>query len=415
MTVQRSVLPEAVRLTLELDGEVPYQHERLDNPSRLFFDLKGAAPVATLQDSVLTYPDDVLRQVRLGTSSATNTTRVVLDLDGVARYSVFTLYNPYRVVVDLERHQTAKRGPAVLPVSRPSATRAAVAPPPVPPAATARTAIRPAAPSKTVARQAELTLTLAPPMPVTTRPFVAEPPGARVVRETEVVRLAPETAIVSRDLEVAGKPVSQEALAAAPSGAVRSSGRAEAKPSARRAPLPKAPPASTTKTDTAAEELAAELARANGLSVAPPDSQATVTHAAAEGPSAVELSDVPSSASAAPVSPSANANGGFSLARQLGLGISRIVIDPGHGGHDPGAHDKGLSEAELVLDVVAAAREAAGEAAGRRGGPDPPQRRRSSRSRSEPRSPTGSRPTCSCRSTRTRAATSRRAASRPTS
>ena len=40
------------------------------------------------------------------------------------------------------------------------------------------------------------------------------------------------------------------------------------------------------------------------------------------------------------------------MARQLGLGVSRIVIDPGHGGHDPGAKGKGgVTEAELVLDV----------------------------------------------------------------
>jgi N-acetylmuramoyl-L-alanine amidase len=36
----------------------------------------------------------------------------------------------------------------------------------------------------------------------------------------------------------------------------------------------------------------------------------------------------------------------------LGLSVSRIVIDPGHGGHDPGAKGKGVDEAELVLDVA---------------------------------------------------------------
>jgi len=50
--------------------------------------------------------------------------------------------------------------------------------------------------------------------------------------------------------------------------------------------------------------------------------------------------------------PDRNATGGFSIARQLGLGVSRIVIDPGHGGHDPGAMGNGVSEAELVLDVA---------------------------------------------------------------
>jgi N-acetylmuramoyl-L-alanine amidase len=54
----------------------------------------------------------------------------------------------------------------------------------------------------------------------------------------------------------------------------------------------------------------------------------------------------------APAVPAANSNGKFSIARQLGLGISRIVIDAGHGGHDPGASAYGLQESDLVLDVA---------------------------------------------------------------
>jgi N-acetylmuramoyl-L-alanine amidase len=41
-----------------------------------------------------------------------------------------------------------------------------------------------------------------------------------------------------------------------------------------------------------------------------------------------------------------------SLIRALGLKINRVVIDPGHGGHDQGSSgQKGLIEKELVLDV----------------------------------------------------------------
>jgi N-acetylmuramoyl-L-alanine amidase len=58
------------------------------------------------------------------------------------------------------------------------------------------------------------------------------------------------------------------------------------------------------------------------------------------------------SAVIAPSPPARNSAGGFSIARQLGLGVSRIVIDPGHGGEDPGALGKGLTEANLVLDVA---------------------------------------------------------------
>lgn len=39
----------------------------------------------------------------------------------------------------------------------------------------------------------------------------------------------------------------------------------------------------------------------------------------------------------------------LSLAQQLGLGVRKIVIDPGHGGKDPGAIGHGLKEKDIVL------------------------------------------------------------------
>jgi N-acetylmuramoyl-L-alanine amidase len=43
---------------------------------------------------------------------------------------------------------------------------------------------------------------------------------------------------------------------------------------------------------------------------------------------------------------------GLSLAQQLGLGVRRIVIDPGHGGKDPGAMGNGLKEKDITLRVA---------------------------------------------------------------
>ena len=65
------------------------------------------------------------------------------------------------------------------------------------------------------------------------------------------------------------------------------------------------------------------------------------------GPPAASSAPLPT-----PVPPAANRTGNYSLARQLGLGARRIVIDAGHGGHDPGTiGPRGLQEKELVLDV----------------------------------------------------------------
>ncbi len=42
----------------------------------------------------------------------------------------------------------------------------------------------------------------------------------------------------------------------------------------------------------------------------------------------------------------------LSLAQQLGLGVRKIIIDPGHGGKDPGASAFGLKEKNIVLEIA---------------------------------------------------------------
>jgi len=42
----------------------------------------------------------------------------------------------------------------------------------------------------------------------------------------------------------------------------------------------------------------------------------------------------------------------LSLAQQLNLGVRRVVIDPGHGGKDPGASAFGMKEKDIVLQVA---------------------------------------------------------------
>jgi N-acetylmuramoyl-L-alanine amidase len=42
----------------------------------------------------------------------------------------------------------------------------------------------------------------------------------------------------------------------------------------------------------------------------------------------------------------------LTLAQQLGLGVKKIVLDPGHGGKDPGAMALGMKEKDIVLDIA---------------------------------------------------------------
>jgi len=203
--IRRDVLPDTLRITLELEREAMFHEERLSGPARVFIDLRNTQPVDALKDATIAFEGDVVRQARVGRQPDSGT-RVVFDLQGAGRYSVYSLYNPYRVVIDFERDPT---------------------------------------------------------------------------KDTKTPVLA------TKDTEATKPPV--------------------VAPVARAGANPAAP--------TSASKIAAP---------APP----------------------PPSAAAA------NAAGGFSLSRQLGLGITRIVIDPGHGGHDPGAQVRGLNEAELVLDIA---------------------------------------------------------------
>jgi N-acetylmuramoyl-L-alanine amidase len=210
--ITRTVLPEGIRVSIEMDRELLFRQERLENPKRVFFDLRGARPSPALLDATLRFSDDVVREIRLGRHPP-QTTRVVMDTEGIESFSVFTLYNPYRLIVDFRRG-AGSPAPAV------SSSAPAAAP------------------------------------VATSGPLKPEP-----IDETETV---PENDV----------------------------------------------------------------------------------------PAKVPLLSRPVRALPSPAVPATNSNGQFSLARQLGLGVSRIVLDPGHGGHDPGAKANGLSEAALVLDVA---------------------------------------------------------------
>src|SRR5437762_752143 len=102
--IRREVLSDAVRITIELDHEVAFHDERIPDPVRVFVDLPSTRPAPALLDKTLRFDGDtaIVRQIRIG-RHPNATTRVVLDAAGVSSYSVYPLYDPYRLVIDCVR------------------------------------------------------------------------------------------------------------------------------------------------------------------------------------------------------------------------------------------------------------------------------------------------------------------------
>jgi N-acetylmuramoyl-L-alanine amidase len=328
--IRRVVLPDAVRIVIELDGEVPTFHdERLANPVRVFVDLPATQTTPELVDRTIRFDSDadVVRQVRLGRHPNT-TTRVVVDAAGITSYSVYPLYSPYRLVIDFFR--------VAAPVTSAPATPAPVTPAPAVPAL-GRRVVAPAVGLLSPGSSP-------PPLPRDTPTPALQ--GRRIVGTTATVMprgSAPPA------LTPALAPPREIPLLPLPSTAIKT------RPIVIDAPMP--------------ASLSAALAAA-GVTKAAATTASTTTATAAAAPAPPRPAPLPAkpvaaaagtttTTTATPIAPAApvlppppNLAGGLSMARQLGLGVSRIVIDPGHGGHDPGGVVRGTTEAAIVLDVA---------------------------------------------------------------
>jgi N-acetylmuramoyl-L-alanine amidase len=129
----------------------------------------------------------------------------------------------------------------------------------------------------------------------------------------------------------------------------------EARPEPRKFDPPpvqhEAPPVAKT---LPSPPVLASVSRPAGVAPGPslrklPGPPATVATTTATVPvqTASRKSDLPEPKAAA-----RNASGERSLTRVLDLKLGRVVLDPGHGGHDAGTHGpSGLTEKDLVLDV----------------------------------------------------------------
>ena len=168
------------------------------------------------------------------------------------------------------------------------------------------------------------------------------------VKDHSVFYLQNPTAPGGRRARDAARRMASAAAAPAPPGPSRSSPAVDAVPRAaavarRRAGRPPRPSPASTRA-AAARGRGSRRRRRRDPSPAPrrppPRPRRDRGHRAAPAPARAAAARRPrrARAGAARAAPGANRAGSYSLARQLGLGARRIVIDAGHGGHDPGTH-----------------------------------------------------------------------------
>lgn len=230
------------RIVIPATRAVAYTHRLLEKkdgmPPRLLIDFADSLLAKDNKEPVA-IGDGLLRQVRSGQYTM-DTVRVVLDIESISDYKIFSLPDPFRVIVDVRGVKTVSRPRPEAPRSRPSV----------------RTALD--APAGTLVRGLGGT-------------FVA--PGA---------------------------------------------------------PRPGTAPSQTAGSTASTPEAGEEQTPAGIPNLTEQKKWAASGPEASGGGKAATLS----------------------LAQQLGLGVHHIVIDPGHGGKDPGAMDYGVKEKDVVLRLA---------------------------------------------------------------
>ena len=265
--------PNYTRIVISLEDEAKYQAVRLSRPDRIVFDLPGTRVSHTLAGKAFPVGNGFLQQIRVAQYKP-DVSRVVLDIEKIGDYTVFSLPNPFRLIIDIH-------GPHQLVATR---------------------------------------------SPVT--PLAA---GSAVAKsETAAPSNGTATGDASKPSNSAGDWQPFEAPAANPE---QSAGQA--------AESVRSPASGRVKEDDLSRPAGAPPTYASNHASLPPTGVSDDVH----GDAGAETTDA---------QPSAHTSlGSATLTRALGLKIARIVIDPGHGGHDTGTiGPEGLEEKEVVLNVA---------------------------------------------------------------
>jgi len=340
--------PDYTRVAIDLEQDIKYESQRIEHPNRIFFDLLDTRLTSTLVGKTLDVDDGLLKKIRIAQFQPEKT-RVVLEVDDLSQYDAFLLSNPSRLIIDIHGKQVAKGTPAKQMVPSIQAKEEAVRASPIPAAGTSeklssdtsgakassdkkpdsaalkRCANQNVKSSHACAIKLEASAGVSKPEPAVLAKAESKKPIQPVTLSSST---APKKTIVEADDE------NDDVVAKLEPPEIKPASRTTATPVSASSAL--TPPDRVVSPDRALPGQASSGQALSGHS----------RRRSAKG-KRKSTSSEPDVHEAKPT-----ATGDRSLIRALGLKIGKIVIDPGHGGHDTGTiGPRGLEEKDLVLDV----------------------------------------------------------------
>ncbi len=300
--------PGYTRVAIDLEQKVGFASQRISDPDRIFFDLRGTRLSSTLVGKTFEVGDGFLKKIRVAQFSS-DRTRVVLEVESLSAYEAFLLPNPYRLIIDIHGKDTHGKD-----ASRKSRGKEG------------QGLDTPAKGAGNAASGAS------------TQEQEGDDAAASVASASKKAAAAPAT----EKVRVTNAPV---------------------KAAAAKTPPPSDPDTEATDTDDAKPAISKAPEAKKRAQKAADDEP--VQSAKESAPA--RISDLPSDPRSSRKGKSSRktdtktaeihearptADGDRSLIRALGLKIGKIVIDAGHGGHDTGTiGPNGVREKDVVLDV----------------------------------------------------------------
>jgi N-acetylmuramoyl-L-alanine amidase len=294
--------PDSTHVQIDLDQPVKFESQRMNRPDRLVFDLLNSRLAAALTGKIFDLDDALVKKIRVAQFQP-GTTRVVLEVEASSEYAASLLADPPRLSIEIR----GKKSSEVAKRRLPAADGAGQVP-------KAGNAVKPdikqevqagsqnsvdegkPSPTKTASNSAELKKTV-----------------AEADDEDEDDDAAP-----TKPSRPAIKPASKTTAAPPPVPAVLPE------------PSRSSSSASNSETSSSTARVVNRSKSKIGAKRKPLDPDVREAQREAQP----------------------TASGDRSLTRALGLKIGKIVIDPGHGGHDTGTiGPHGLEEKDLVLEV----------------------------------------------------------------